>query len=703
MASIIQIKHGSGSNEPTSLKQAELALNVDTGQLWYGSGSAGNEVTQSKFKFKEVITDTLTAQQYVVSSSVTFVTTSFSDGSTIFGDEPEDTHKFTGSVDITGSINALNITASSSTGSFTGSFLGSFTSADIVALKLESASLLSYTASNNAEIVALKTTTASLIAEDTALKTKTASLDASIVSLKLETASLHGFTGSGFKSPDSMSIGTTLSNTTNIAGNVLYVHGNASASGEIEGNRLTAINVSGSDLLSSLTASFGTSPSVTTNVANTPLYVHGNISSSGTIISRIGSVASTLQVGTALSSLTASIGTSASNTTNPSGIPLYVHGHISASGAIVGSTLTGELTTAAQGNVTTLGALEGLTAGGAIDFTSADEVSIGDAIATSIASTKSTITSASIGTSISNTTNIAGTPLYVHGNASASGEIEGASLTSAIISGSNKLNALTASFGTVVSTTTNPSGISLYVHGAISASNNLTGRNVNAGATLTSSIVSASNKLMGLTASFGTATSNTTNVAGTPLYVHGNVSASGTFVGSNTIKLANTKRFQGATLDTTNVGNWLYSDNESENKDDHYDNDAGYSSITSGVSTLSVNISARSGKYLVPTATQATKWTGVATHTNAKDITVGLWKVTPVDNNNSALAIHEITGEVTLEGKGNTKMRTFSVDIHVDSGSLVQGEIIIPLLKRESGTSSGAGFFQSTLLFYTEV
>ena len=48
-------------------------------------------------------------------------------------------------------------------------------------------------------------------------------------------------------------------------------------------------------------------------------------------------------------------------------------------------------------------------------------------------------------------------------------------------------------------------------------------------------------------------------------------------------------------------------------------------------------------------------------------------------------------------------MRTFSVDIHVDSGSLSAGDVIVPLVKRESGTSSGAGFFQSTLLFYTEV
>ena len=74
-----------------------------------------------------------------------------------------------------------------------------------------------------------------------------------------------------------------------------------------------------------------------------------------------------------------------------------------------------------------------------------------------------------------------------------------------------------------------------------------------------------------------------------------------------------------------------------------------------------------------------------------------------MDNNNIALPLHEITGEVTLEGKGHAKMRTFSVDIHVDSGPLSPGDLIVPLLRRESGTSSGVAHFQSTLLFYTEV
>ena len=48
----------------------------------------------------------LTAEQYIVSSSVTHVTQSFSSGSTIFGDTLDDTHQFTGSLSVTGSLEA---------------------------------------------------------------------------------------------------------------------------------------------------------------------------------------------------------------------------------------------------------------------------------------------------------------------------------------------------------------------------------------------------------------------------------------------------------------------------------------------------------------------------------------------------------------------------------------------------------------------
>jgi hypothetical protein len=51
-----------------------------------------------------IVTGNLTAQQYIISSSVTYFTESFSSGSTRFGDTLDDTHQFTGSLSITGSL-----------------------------------------------------------------------------------------------------------------------------------------------------------------------------------------------------------------------------------------------------------------------------------------------------------------------------------------------------------------------------------------------------------------------------------------------------------------------------------------------------------------------------------------------------------------------------------------------------------------------
>ena len=66
------------------------------------------------------IKGTLTAQSYIVSSSVVNMTTQFASGSTIFGNTSDDTHQFTGSVNITGSgyINSNIIITSADTGSF---------------------------------------------------------------------------------------------------------------------------------------------------------------------------------------------------------------------------------------------------------------------------------------------------------------------------------------------------------------------------------------------------------------------------------------------------------------------------------------------------------------------------------------------------------------------------------------------------------
>jgi len=71
------------------------------------------------------VTGDLTAMQYIISSSVTHFTESFSSGSTVFGDTLNDTHQFTGSVYITGSLNA-NLTGSVlGTGSYALSALSS--------------------------------------------------------------------------------------------------------------------------------------------------------------------------------------------------------------------------------------------------------------------------------------------------------------------------------------------------------------------------------------------------------------------------------------------------------------------------------------------------------------------------------------------------------------------------------------------------
>ena len=100
MASTIQIKRGTGSAVPTGLSDGELAINLDSGKLYFGSGSTSVD----NFTFGE-----LTAEKYIVSSSVLYVTTSFSSGSTEFGDTADDTHTFTGNITASGDISASGI------------------------------------------------------------------------------------------------------------------------------------------------------------------------------------------------------------------------------------------------------------------------------------------------------------------------------------------------------------------------------------------------------------------------------------------------------------------------------------------------------------------------------------------------------------------------------------------------------------------
>jgi hypothetical protein len=128
------------------------------------------------------VTDTITAQKLVVqfiTSSVIQVT-----GSTKFGDEVTDTHQFTGSVSVSGSLVVNGRDYITDSGSFDKriNYVSSSFEAATASLNAFSASILSYTASNN-EFVA-------------DMLTETASLQAATASLNLFSASVLNFTAS---------------------------------------------------------------------------------------------------------------------------------------------------------------------------------------------------------------------------------------------------------------------------------------------------------------------------------------------------------------------------------------------------------------------------------------------------------------------------------------------------------------------------
>ena len=71
---------------------------IPTGTVSSSTQTIANLVGQ------DVVVSSITAETYIISSSVSYITTSFSSGSTIFGDSLNDTHQVTGSLIITGSI-----------------------------------------------------------------------------------------------------------------------------------------------------------------------------------------------------------------------------------------------------------------------------------------------------------------------------------------------------------------------------------------------------------------------------------------------------------------------------------------------------------------------------------------------------------------------------------------------------------------------
>ena len=151
---ITNLSYDNISSKPTLVSGSSQISNEISGAFGETSSSLAGRIATNKNFLNQGVTTTdsptfagltttgdvvvqgkLTAEVYAVSSSVTLMTQSFSSGSTIFGDDSNDTHQFTGSVSISGSLN-LNgetfTTAVSSSAAASGfSSAASFTAAGI--------------------------------------------------------------------------------------------------------------------------------------------------------------------------------------------------------------------------------------------------------------------------------------------------------------------------------------------------------------------------------------------------------------------------------------------------------------------------------------------------------------------------------------------------------------------------------------------
>ena len=143
----------------------------------------------------------IVAQRYIVSSSVSHITSSFSSGSTIFGDTLDDSHKFTGSLNVTGSVSAVEFSgifngALSSSTQIASDISGSFTAASssfdtritnatssILGLKTDSGSF-------STRITNATSSIAGLVIDSGSFSTRITNATSSIAGLKVDSGSL---------------------------------------------------------------------------------------------------------------------------------------------------------------------------------------------------------------------------------------------------------------------------------------------------------------------------------------------------------------------------------------------------------------------------------------------------------------------------------------------------------------------------------
>jgi hypothetical protein len=185
------------------------------------------------------------------------------------------------------------------------------------------------------------------------------------------------------------------------------------------------------------------------------------------------------------------------------------------------------------------------------------------------------------------------------------------------------------------------------------------------------------------------------------------VSASGTIMGSNIIKISNTKEFQGVSTvvdadgdqHMTTNNNWYHSNHESDQKADMYEDDTSIvGDIDDGSDTLTIQKCMQGSKYIVPYACTASMWRGVITNSNNISASIALLKVSPVDESNTDLAV-TVIASASVKGKGNPKMRTFNATLQ--NPNLGSGDLIIPVINRYNA-SAGTFHFNTSLSFYSD-
>jgi len=166
-----------------NLKDLNQEVNTTSSPTFAGITLTGNIQTSGD----------IIAERYIVSSSVSHITSSFSSGSTIFGDTLDDTHKFTGSLNVTGSVSALE---------FSGIFNGALSSSTQIAVDI-SGSFTAASSSFDTRITNATSSIAGLKTDSGSFSTRTTTLETTMVSEQTNIDTLESKVGQSLNTSDS--------------------------------------------------------------------------------------------------------------------------------------------------------------------------------------------------------------------------------------------------------------------------------------------------------------------------------------------------------------------------------------------------------------------------------------------------------------------------------------------------------------------